>query len=88
MTLVSTNNHYAKQIPTTKRIRWCLVHDYFRQFLKPFQALLMYKKAELPGASPPSPPPGLCPGPVGSLQRPPNPQLHLARLRRVPSLHW
>ena len=60
MTLVSTNNHYAQQIPTAKR-KWCLVHDNFRQFLKPFQVLLMYKNTELPGSSPPDPPPGLCP---------------------------
>ena len=66
MTLVSTNNHYAQQIPTTKK-KWSLVHDYFRQFLKPFQALLVYKNAELPGASPPGPPPGLSPGPVRGL---------------------
>ena len=72
MTLVSTNNHYAQQILTTKR-KWCLVHDYFRQFLKPFQALLMYNNAELPGALPPGPPSGLCAGPVGGLTAPPKP---------------
>ena len=35
----------------------------------------MPKFTELPGASPPGPPPGLCPGPAGGLQRPPDPQL-------------
>ena len=29
--------------------------------------------SELPGASPPGPPPGLCPGPAGELTAPPRP---------------
>ena len=35
----------------------------------------MPKFTELPGASPPGPPPGLCPGPAGGLQCPQTPQL-------------
>ena len=35
----------------------------------------MPKFTELPGASPPGPPPGLCPGPAGGLTAPPDPQL-------------
>ena len=31
----------------------------------------MPKFTELPGASPPGPPPGLCPGPAGGLTAPP-----------------
>jgi len=30
----------------------------------PFMALNIIKTQELPGASPPGPPPGLCPGPA------------------------
>ena len=37
----------------------------------------MPKFTELPGASPPGPPPGLCPGPAGGLTAPPDPQLFL-----------
>ena len=33
----------------------------------------MPKFTELPGASPPGPPPGLCPGPAGGLTAPPRP---------------
>ena len=33
----------------------------------------MHKFTELPGASPPGPPPGLCPGPAGGLTAPPRP---------------
>ena len=33
----------------------------------------MPKFTELPGASPPGPPPGLCPGPAGRLTAPPRP---------------
>ena len=35
----------------------------------------MPKFTELPGASPPGPPSGLCPGPAGGLTAPPRPQL-------------
>ena len=35
----------------------------------------MPKFTELPGASPPGPPPGLCPGPAGGLTGAPDPQL-------------
>ena len=35
----------------------------------------MPKFTELPRASPPGPPPGLCPGPAGGLTAPPDPQL-------------
>ena len=42
-----------------------LVHYYFKQFLKPFQTLLMYKNAELQESLPP--------GPVGQLTVPPRP---------------
>ena len=35
----------------------------------------MPKFTELPGASPPGPPPRLCPGPAGGLTAPPDPQL-------------
>ena len=35
----------------------------------------MPKFTEFPGASPPGPPPGLCPGPAGGLTAPPDPQL-------------
>ena len=38
-----------------------------------FNAYKISKTQELPGASPPGPPPGLCPGPTGGLKAAPRP---------------
>ena len=43
--------------------------------LSHLQVLENAKSQELPGALPPGPPPGLCPGPAGDLQCPTDPQL-------------
>ena len=40
-----------------------------------FKASEMAKSLELPGAPPPRPLPGFCPGPAGWLTAPPGPQL-------------
>ena len=46
--------------------------------LSHFKALEMAKSLELPGAPPPGPLLGLCPGPAGCLTVPPDPQLFWA----------